>query len=157
VRSERLKERFRISFPNFFPKAWTPFQYAASGDIEEYTKRIDLLERYFGDSIRISHMKDNVDLLSQNIMSRGGTEAGRLLVEVYRDLKNREADLGYFQLDRIENWRAAMVNLQISESQYFTEKHTNRALPWHHIRMYPSVDKLIRAWTVFRQNRCEGV
>lgn len=144
-----LKERFRISYPNFFPKAWTPFQYAAFGSIEEYTKRIDFLERYFGETIKISNMKNNVDLLSQNIMSRGGIEAGQLLIEVYRLLKMKEVVSGKFQPDGFEDWRSAMMGLGISESQYFTEKSTDRALPWHHIQMYPSVNKLIKAWSVF--------
>lgn len=86
----------RISVPNFFPKAGTPFQYAQSGGLESYLEKIDTLEKNLGGIVAISSMKGNVDLLSQNIMSRGGPEAGTLMIEVYKKLKQKELATGQY-------------------------------------------------------------
>lgn len=145
-----MKGRMRMSAPNFFPKAWTPFQYAASGDIDTYHEKIAKLEGVFGDTVKISNMKDNVDLLSQNIMSRGGNEVGSILLHVYEQLREWEKQTGQFQPDTFDHWRRSMQDLHISEHQYFSPKTKDRPLPWQHIHMHDSVEKLQKAWDVFQ-------
>ena len=99
----------------------------------------------------VSTMKGSVDLLSQNIMSRGGIEVGPLLVEVYRALCAHEAATGAFRGDTMEDWRAALAALGVQEETYFAERDSGRPMPWHHVRMYDSLRKLEKAWAVFRQ------
>jgi radical SAM superfamily enzyme YgiQ (UPF0313 family) len=148
-----LPGRFRISMPNFFPKAWTPFQYAPAGPIEEYIRRIEILERTFGARVKVSHMRGQVDLLSQNVMSRGGDEVSLVLADVYGSLREREQRTGNFTPDTFEDWRHSFSRLEIDEQQYFAERPIDRPQPWHHIRLYQGVGSLIRAWEVFRQRR----
>jgi radical SAM superfamily enzyme YgiQ (UPF0313 family) len=149
--AEGLQDRFRVSIPNFFPKAWTPFQFAASGSIDRYGERLAALERACGDEVTISGMRESVDLLSQNIMSRGGIEVGMLLTEVYRALRTHEAATGAFSADTMEDWRAALTALDLREEAYFEERDPGRLMPWHHVRMYDSLPKLEKAWAVFRR------
>ncbi len=145
-----MKGRMRMSAPNFFPKAWTPFQYAPSGDINLYNDKIHMIEAVHGDGVKVSNMQGNVDLLSQNIMSRGGNEVGSLLRRVYERQKEREAHTGQFTPDTFEDWRVALQELGLSEEQYFSAKEGDLPLPWHHIRMHNSVDSLHKAWEVFK-------
>lgn len=145
-----MKGRMRMSAPNFFPKAWTPFQYAPSGDINLYNDKIHMIEAAHGEGIKVSNMQGNVDLLSQNIMSRGGNEVGSLLRRVYERQKEREARTGQFTPDTFEDWREALQELGLSEEQYFSAKEGDLPLPWHHIRMHNSVDSLRKAWGVFK-------
>jgi len=149
--AEGLRERFRVSIPNFFPKAWTPFQFAASGAIERYHDRVAVLEHACGGAVTISSMRGSVDLLSQNVMSRGGTEVGPLLGEVYRALRAYEAATGAFRADTMDDWRAALSALGLREETYFAERDPARPMPWHHVRMYDSLPKLEKAWAVFRR------
>jgi radical SAM superfamily enzyme YgiQ (UPF0313 family) len=149
--ADGLRDRFRVSIPNFFPKAWTPFQYAPSGGITRYLERVAALERACGDEVAISSMKASVDLLSQNIMSRGGVEVGSLLAEVYRGLCAQETATGAFRADTIEDWRTALAALRLREETYFAERDPGRPMPWHHVRMYDSLAKLEKAWAVFRR------
>src|SRR5260370_24562961 len=97
AKSRGLSGRVRMSAPNFFPKAGTPFQYAASGEIDPYLERVARLERDLGDAIKVSSMKGDVDLLSQNIMSRGAVETANLLIAVHEKLKAREAATGSYR------------------------------------------------------------
>ncbi len=149
LKARRFKGRFRISMPNFFPKAWTPFQFAPSGGIGEYLEKVEILERTFGASVEISSMKDSVDLLSQNIMARGGIEVSDLLFDVYLSLKAHEKQTGTFRSDTLEDWRKGIQNRGLSESQYFCKKGTDKPLPWHHIHLYENLHKLSNAWQVF--------
>ncbi len=149
--AEGLRDRFRVSIPNFFPKAWTPFQLAPSGAMDRYHERVAALERACGGEVAISSMKGSVDLLSQNVMSRGGIEAGPLLAEVYRALRAHEAASGAFRADTMDDWRAALAALGLREETYFAERDPGRPMPWHHVRMYDSLPKLEKAWEVFRR------
>lgn len=154
ARSKGLKGRVRISAPNFFPKAGTPFQYAPSGGLETYFEKIDTLEKDLGGIVAISSMKGNVDLLSQNIMSRGGPEAGTVMIEVYKKLKQRELATGQYTPDTFNDWREALASVGIDERVYFDERSTNKPLPWHHIHMNNiHLDSLIKAWSVFKDKR----
>src|SRR3954453_9300720 len=149
--AEGLRERFRVSIPNFFPKAWTPFQFAASGAIERYHDRVAALDHACGGEVTISSMKESVDLLSQNIISRGGIEVGSLLAEVYRALRVHEAAVGAFRADTMDDWRAALSALGLREDTYFAERDPGRPMPWHYVQMYDSLPKLEKAWGVFRR------
>ncbi len=153
TRNLDLPGRMRMSAPNFFPKAWTPFQYAASGALDTYHDKISTLQATFGDGVKVSNMAGDVDLLSQNIMSRGGNEVGELMIQVYESLKRREKDTGQFNADTFNDWRITMQALDISESRYFSEKSTDKPLPWQHIKMYDDPEKLKKAWEVFRGKR----
>lgn len=150
-----LQGRMRISIPNFFPKAWTPFQYAASGGIDTYHGRIDVVQEALGHQIKISTMRDNVDLLSQNIMARGGPEAGRLMIEVYQMLKQREQETGIYATDTFEDWRAALQTLQIDEQDYFASRSSDKPMPWQHIHLNGNIRTglLKRYWETFRNRR----
>lgn len=144
----------RVAMPNFFPKAGTPFQYAASGGLDVYPEKIAQLEKSVGDKLSITTMKGSVDLLSQNIMSRGGNEAGKIMQEVYRKLKRAEQETGQFTPDTVEDWRQAMTTLGIDESIYFSEKDPQKPLPWEHIHMNRiDPNSLRRAWELFKQRR----
>lgn len=154
AKSRGLSGRVRMSAPNFFPKAGTPFQYAASGSIDTYLDRVNTLERELNGIVKVSNMKDSVDLLSQNIMSRGGVEAGELMLTVHEMLMERERATGTFTPDTIEDWRMAMTALGIDESAYFDQKSTDRPLPWNHIHVNnKSSSTLIKAWEVFKNRR----
>ncbi len=155
TKKKGLKGRFRISVPNFFPKAWTPFQYAESGSIDTYEDKIKLLDDTIGEKIAISSMSNSVDLMSQNIMSRGGLEAGEILIEVYRILKLHEANKGIFRHDRLEDWRKALNDMGIKESIYFSNKDTSKLLPWEHIHISNSISigSIQKVWEVFQRNR----
>lgn len=144
-----LDGRLRLSAPNFFPKAWTPFQYAASGEIPQYIEKIEAMKKHFGDKVHVSNMLGSVDLLSQNVMSRGGYEAGGLLRNVYQRLRNREDQTGTFTPDTIHDWEQAMHDESIDQRQYFSEKDTDKPLPWHHIKMHSNLSFLLKAWQVF--------
>jgi radical SAM superfamily enzyme YgiQ (UPF0313 family) len=154
---EGIKGQIRMSAPNFFPKSHTPFQYARSGEINVYEERMAKLAQDLEGKIAVSSMSGSVDLLSQNIMSRGGIEAGQLMMEVYRHLKMVEQATGQFQADTFEDWRLAMANLNIDERAYFDDKDTSKLLPWHHIHFNKKsnlgTDNLIRAWEVFKAKR----
>ncbi len=153
--AQGLKGRVRMSGPNFFPKAWTPFQYAASGSLDSYTDKVAELEQGLGETVAVSSMKGSVDLLSQNIMSRGGIEVGELLIEVNRLLRQREAATGAYTPDTIEDWRAALATLGLDEQSYFSQKSTDRPLPWNHIHLNPNVgiEQLRKVWEVFQAKR----
>lgn len=148
-----LPGRLRISAPNFFPKAWTPFQYAASGGLDVYEDRLRIMQTTFGDRVKVSNMSGDVDLLSQNIMSRGGNEVGPLMVQVYRRLKAEEEATGVLRRDTFSDWRSAMDDLGIHEEVYFSEKDPEKPLPWHHIKMNGSLSGLRTAWDVFKRKR----
>lgn len=144
----------RVAMPNFFPKAGTPFQYAPSGDLAAYPGKIAALESGVGDTVTVTSMKGNVDLLSQNVMSRGGNEAGKLMLEVYNKLKAKERVTGQFTPDTFSDWREAMAALKISESIYFSEKSSEKPLPWEHIRSNSiGSDSLRKVWELFQQRR----
>lgn len=154
AKSSGLKGRIRMSMPNFFPKAGTPFQYAASGNMETYPEKVLKLEQGLQGLVAVSSMKDNVDLLSQNIMSRGGIEAGKLLMEVYGKIKEREQKDGIFSSDTVQDWREALATLGLREETYFEEKSINQPLPWHHIHTTGiSHTTLAKAWEIFNQRR----
>ena len=153
-----LKGRMRMSIPNFFPKAGTPFQYAASGDLARYPERVARLKAGVADFMHVSSMDQNVDLLSQNIMSRGGIEAGALLGAVYDKLKEREATEGAYVPDTMQDWREALSVLGLQEETYFAQRRTDRPLPWHHIHMLNiPTSTLIKAWDVFRGKRADFI
>ena len=154
ARSKGLKGRVRISAPNFFPKAGTPFQYAPSGGLETYSEKVDALEKDLGGIVAVSSMKANVDLLSQNIMSRGGPEAGIAMIEVYNKLKQRELATGQYIPDTFADWREALSAVGIDERVYFDERSTDNPLPWHHIHMSDiRLDSLKKVWDVFKVKR----
>lgn len=154
AKTEGLRGRVRISAPNFFPKAGTPFQYAASGGLETYSEKIDTLEKDLGGIVAVSSMKENVDLLSQNIMSRGGPEAGTAMIEVYKKLKQRESTTGQYAPDTFSDWREALSAMGIDERTYFDERSTDNPLPWHHIHINKiDASSLIKAWDVFKDKR----
>lgn len=154
AKSKGLKGRVRISAPNFFPKAGTPFQYAPSGGLGTYSEKIDTLEKDLGGIVAVSSMKGNVDLLSQNIMSRGGPEAGKIMIEVYKKLKQRELITGQYTPDTFTDWREALSSLGIDEQIYFDERSTDRPLPWHHIHISNiRLESLVKAWNVFKNKR----
>jgi radical SAM superfamily enzyme YgiQ (UPF0313 family) len=157
AKSSGLKGRIRMSMPNFFPKAGTPFQYAASGSMEIYSERIVQLEEGVRGLVTVSSMKDNVDLLSQNIMSRGGVEVGGLLIEVYRKIREREEREGVYSSDTIEDWREALSALGLKEATYFEQKSSDKPLPWDHIHTtgIPNAT-LVKAWEVFNQRRSKS-
>lgn len=150
-----LKGRFRISAPNFFPKAWTPFQYASAGAIETYEEKIKSLYQAIGEKITITSMSNSVDLMSQNIMSRGGIEAGDILIEVYGILKLHEAKTGVFRPDRLEDWRKVLADMKIEEKVYFDMKSISKPLPWHHIHLNNSISigSIQKVWEIFQRNR----
>lgn len=158
-KKEGLQGRLRMSAPNFFPKAWTPLQYAESGQIDTYLQKVNLLKESVGPYVAVSSMAESVDLLSQNIMSRGGIEVGQLLIEVYRKLKESEISTGEYQVDTFEDWRDAMSSLGLNEDAYFSEKSTEKMLPWNYIHLNSSIsqNQLIKAWEVFQNKRAEFV
>jgi len=155
AQSKGLKGRVRISAPNFFPKAWTPFQYAASGGLEEYALKIAQLNKELAGIVAVSSMSESADLLSQNIMSRGGIEAGELLLEVHRKLIEREQATGQYTPDTIEDWRAALSSLGLDENSYFDRKDAEQQLPWHHVHLNSKIglDQLQKVWQVFQDKR----
>ncbi len=153
--SRGLKGRVRVSTPNFFPKAWTPFQYAESGSIDTYSEKVATLNTELGGLIAISTMQGSVDLLSQNIMSRGGIEVGELLIEVYSQLQAREQQAGQYTLDTFEDWRAALTALHLDENTYFSSKDSTQPLPWHHIHLNQKfgLGSVQKVWEVFKGKR----
>lgn len=154
ARSKGLQGRMRISAPNFFPKAGTPFQYAPAGAFESYSAKIDQLEKDLGGMITVSNMRGNVDLLSQNIMSRGGPEAGEVMIEVYKNLKQRELTTGQYSPDTIADWREALAAMGIEERVYFDGRVTDKPLPWCHVHIHDiPLASLIKAWEVFKNRR----
>ncbi len=159
AQKEGLQGRLRMSAPNFFPKAWTPLQYAESGKIDIYLQKIAVLKNVVGPYVAVSSMAESVDLLSQNIMSRGGVEVGQLLIELYRKLKERELLTGEYQVDTFEDWRETMSTLGLSEDAYFSEKSTDKMLPWNYIHLNSSIglQQVIKAWQVFQNKRAEFV
>lgn len=155
AKSKGLPGRVRISAPNFFPKAWTPFQYAPAGGLEQYAEKIEILEKDLGEIVTVSSMKGSVDLMSQNILSRGGVEVGQLLIEVYRILRNRELESGNYVPDSVDDWRNALSALGLDENIYFNERSVDKPLPWHHIHLNTSIDlkNLILHWELFQNRR----
>ncbi|MDQ5930696.1 MAG: hypothetical protein QG594_2484, partial [Bacteroidota bacterium] len=154
AKSKGLEGRVRMSAPNFFPKAGTTFQYAPSGEIDEYITKMDLLNYELDGKVKVSSMKGSVDLLSQNIMSRGGNEVGALMYEVYTKLKEQEAATGIFTPDTVEDWRSAMADLGLNERAYFDAKDPNRQLPWEHIHLHDiPLASLKKGWDVFKKKR----
>lgn len=154
ARSEGLQGRVRMSIPNFFPKAGTPFQYARSGELETYSSKVSEIEDALGGKIKVSSMDGDVDLLSQNIMSRGGIEASQLLNSVYSKLKQKEVTSGRFSPDTVQDWRDSMDELKIEENTFFDEKSANKPLPWEHIHSTKmSPDTFKKAWQVFKDRR----
>ncbi len=99
-------------------------------------------------------MRGNVDLLSQNIMSRGGVEAGVLMIEVYKRLKQKELTSGEYTPDTFVDWREALADLGIDERIYFEEKSIDRPLPWEHIHStHLKLASLLKTWEVFKNRR----
>jgi radical SAM superfamily enzyme YgiQ (UPF0313 family) len=150
-----LRGVVRVSAPNSFPKAWTPFQYARSGNMEVYESKIAELTRAFEGTIKISNMAGSVDLLSQNVISRGGAEVGNLLVEVYRRLKQQERSTSTFTPDSIDDWRFALMTLGLEEQTYFEQKSIKKQLPWYHIHLNKTIknETLAKAWEIFQVKR----
>lgn len=155
AKSKGLKGRMRVAAPNFFPKAWTPFQFGASGSIEGYESKISQLSGQLDESIKLSHMSGSVDLLSQNIVSRGGIEVGKILLEVYRSLKQKAVAEGRFCEDNFDDWRQALHTLNIDEQDYFRERRTDKPMPWHHIHINERIGlpTLIKYWKIFKGKR----
>ncbi len=154
AKKKGLPGRVRISAPNFFPKAGTPFQYAASGAIDLYLEKVAVLEKNLGATVKVSSMKGSVDLLSQNILARGGVETGELMIAVHKKLQIREAKTGIYTPDTLEDWREAMTELDLDEHAYFDQKDTKKPLPWQYIHISDKTEHaLIKAWEVFQGKR----
>ena len=92
-------------------------------------------------------------------MSRGGVEVGHLLIEVYQKLKERELQTGEYQVDTFQDWRDALSTLGLNEEAYFSEKSTDKMLPWNYIHLNSSISQkqITKAWEVFQNKRAEFV
>lgn len=158
ARSNGLQGRVRLSMPNFFPKANTPFQYARAGGIEDYFVKLKQMRERLGSGVTVSGMDESVDLLSQNIMSRGGIEAGHALLEVYKRLKSRERQEGRFIPDTMTDWREALASVGAEEDDYFKGRTVEKPLPWHHIHSgRDPVEAMVKMWEVFKARRAGSV
>jgi radical SAM superfamily enzyme YgiQ (UPF0313 family) len=153
--AQGLKGRVRMSAPNFFPKAWTPFQYAASGGLEPYALKIAQLNKELAGLVAVSSMAESADLVSQNIMSRGGIEVGELLISVHQKLVTQEQATGVYVPDTISDWREALADHGLHESDYFDSKDASKKLPWHHIHLNSKigVEQVQKVWQVFQDKR----
>ena len=67
--------------------------------------------------MRVGSMAGDVDLLSQNVMLRGGLETGLLMGEVYGRLRDRDRRTGRFEPDRLADRCEAMAALGIDEGR----------------------------------------
>lgn len=80
------------------------------------------------------------------------------MIAVHKKLQIREAETGFYTPDTIDDWREAMLELDLDEHAYFDQKETKKPLPWEYIHINDKTEHmLIKGWEVYQSKRASFV
>ncbi len=132
---EMLKRVKAMGFKNvsatlgiFIPKAHTPFQFAKQISIQEAKRRYELV-RWAHKYAKIN-FTDPVKALIEGVLSRGGSEIGRV-IEMAEERNLIFAD--WKEMFKPEEWLRIFEELNVNVEEIMSEKGFNYLFPWEKV------------------------
>ncbi len=120
--------RITVSTSFFVPKPFTPFQWEAQISMEEYHRRVELLNHAIKNkSIQYNWHEMNTSYI-EAVLARGDRKLGAVLEAVWKDGGHLDAWGEYFSFER---WMNAFEQTGIDPDFYARRERTKEeALPW---------------------------
>jgi radical SAM family uncharacterized protein len=128
--SENKKRGVRITISTscFIPKPFSPFQWEAQISMEEYMRRVHLLNSAMK-AKNVTYRWHDADIsFIEAVLSRGDRRLGQVLEEVWKNGGRLEAWEDYFELER---WQNAFKKAGLDPHFYANrERDPEEILPW---------------------------